>query len=197
MRGMTLIEVILAAAVLAVLVLTVYALLHGVTHTELTGRALSTIEQNGMRVLEQVVEELRGSTLSSVAVSNSNEVYTLRFKKAIGLDTQGGYLESDTIEYTGALEAGETDDGKDNDGDGLVDEYVLVRRVKNSSGAVTETRTVCRQLRKSQLQDGTPFKGFHASRASSAVTIRLTLQAADSKNRILERTLSTSVTPRN
>ena len=105
------------------------------------------------------------------------------------------------------LEAGELPDGRDNNGNGLVDEGVVV--LTENVGDPTERRRVLVHW-VSQLLEGEELngeddngnglideRGFVVERAGETLIVRLTLQRANPERQLLSRTARTSTRLRN
>lgn len=129
----------------------------GVAGTALS-RAQTTSSDSAMRTaldrrraqgIDAVIEALQDASASSIATDLSAtaaaSAVTLRTKVGFASDAPT-YSETTTIEWV--IDARETDNGRDDDGDGLVDEG-FVRRTTGTGGtarSVVLVRDVCRRL---------------------------------------------------
>lgn len=131
---------------------------------------------------------------------------TLSFRNAVGLAGTGplwGDLNRIGFEY----EAGDPDDGVDNDGDGLVDEGLLV--LTRDVGGPNEMRVVlCSGVAEMGAgetiddddENGNGVKdemGFNVQRVDDVLVLRLTLEARDAGGREQLRSVQTSIRLRN
>jgi hypothetical protein len=102
---------------------------------------------------------------------------------------------------------GDPADGKDNNGNGLVDEGVVVRYEVDGTGPVRRTvltRWVAAlldgEIENHQDDNGNGLidePGFCLDRNGDVWTLHLTLQRNDGAGRRVTRTMKTAVTPRN
>jgi hypothetical protein len=75
------------------------------------------------------------------------------------------------------------DDGKDNNNNGLADEWIITR----TEGL--ETQTLSRSVKEGNFQISLSANG--------SVTVTMVLQALDSRGKLVEKTFSTTIIPRN
>lgn len=128
------------------------------------------------------------------------------FRKAVGL-TGTSIDWSNPMRLVREYEEGELDDDLDNDGDGLVDEGLLV--LVRNEGLSNELRVVVGRG-VTELLEGETFNGvddngngivdeagFSMHREGDVLRLRLTMQAADKAGVVSTRTLETSVRIRN
>ena len=167
----------------------------------------STLEGNLRRSMDRVVRELMSTGMDSIF-------------PAVDADPQDDVVFSEIVDVTGGIitwgnpkrlafeyEDGELDDGVDNNGNGLVDEGVLVLTLND--GQANERRVViCHgvsELLEGEEENGDDDNGnglddepgFFVLQEDNVLTIRLTLeQRSDQVDRV-QRTLTTSIRLRN
>ena len=172
-----------------------------------TANINSSLESNLRRSMDRVVRELMATGMDSIF-------------PAVDTDPQDDIVFSEIIDVTDGVltwgnpkrlafeyEEGELDDGVDNNGNGLVDEGVLV--LTRNDGQANEARIViCHgvsELLEGEEENGEDDNGndlddepgFCVLEEGNVLTIRLTLeQASDQVDRI-QRTLITSIRLRN
>jgi len=104
------------------------------------------------------------------------------------------------------LEDQEIDDGIDNNGNGLVDERVLVWLQDVGPNQTRSVRShYVRELLEGELPNGVDDNGngladepgFHVALQGDVLTVRLTIERFDADNRLLTKTVETSVNIRN
>lgn len=131
--GWTLLELIISAFVLTVVSLGLASSLKGSLGVYSETQIDLILERRLDRALQRVQREVRNAgaaTLDPVPVTfpggPTGWVDNLRMQRVEGWNNTGPILETDSIRFELLLEDGETDDGTDEDGDGLVDEHRLM-----------------------------------------------------------------------
>jgi type II secretory pathway pseudopilin PulG len=157
--GFTLIEVILTVSTLA-LVFSAVGLFRSRSQDQTRASlARDQAESIARRTVDRVAEELRGvgQTLLNPDPTSALGTSTITYQKPTGVSGMGGILWGNPSRLELQLEPGETDDGVDEDGDGLVDErrLVLVRDVATPDEA---TVVLCKGL--AELGDGEQSNGL-------------------------------------
>jgi len=171
-------------------------------------RVETELENRLRRVLDRSADELMSTGQAVLfpdpAGDEGSEV--LDFRRADGLVgniVQWGDLTSLDFEY----EEGEFDDGVDNNGNGLVDEGVLV--LTRDQGTADAKRVVlCHGVSEWGLgeapdNDDTNGNGvedeagFNVQRVDDLLFVRLTLEALDGEGNLVQRAMTTSVRLRN
>ena len=207
--GFTLVEVLVATAILAILLGAVgITVLHGKENFR-QGVTASVLDARGRRVLERMVTEIQGA---QGAALNPNPLpplgsSTLQFRVCNGYDgvaqIWGPLSQIQLVDDTR-----EPVDGVDNDGDGMVDEarVVLVRDVGGAGQVqVTLAHNVARRL-EGETANAADDNGnglvdeaglSFAIDGNMTLTIRLSLGARDPRGRTLVRTVQTAVHMRN
>jgi prepilin-type N-terminal cleavage/methylation domain-containing protein len=168
----------------------------------------SSLEAELRRALDHARRELVDTGEGVLSPNPTSVLGTadLLFRRPLGLD-------GDEIEWGPALrlareyEEGETNDGTDEDGDGLVDEGMLV--FTSDDGGPDERRLVlCRGV--SELLEGelpnvaddngnglNDESGFNVHRVDDVLTLRLSLEEPHPNTGRIVRTLTTAVRLRN
>jgi hypothetical protein len=170
--------------------------------------ASAGLETRSRRALTRVASELVGTSLGVLLPDPAGDFGTESQSYAKPVDFTGGaivYGPTQRLEWQ--LEPGELDDGSDQDGDGLVDEGVLVL-VRDAGGAGETSTVLARGLAEyleGETSDGDDEngnqlideRGFSVSRVDQVLTVRLTMQARQPDGRVASRTLETSIQLRN
>lgn len=180
-RGVTLIEVTISAILLSIVLGAVYLSIESTMTAERTGVATAQIEQDGRRVLDDIALDLRSSAAAQVTIANVGGVYSLTANQNLGF-ASGSITWGTPVTWTLAYGSGETDNGVDDDIDGLVDEMVITR----TQNGVTLTKA-----------ENVVENSFMCVISNNAVDITLLMQTTDAKRNVVQRTHSTSVAMRN
>lgn len=208
-EGSALIEVLLAMALMSTVVGALFAV--GNTSTKLcdTGVAKANLEGNLRRALERVSREFHGARADSLAGLAESPAWQeqVDFDRPGSMRSGDGRITWSSNRAEFRLEPGESDDGIDNDGNGLVDEGMLV--VLQDAGGADELVTVIAHDVREYLEDELPNgiddnanglideRGVTFERIGNELRIHLTLEAIGRDGRTVTRTLTTSVWSRN
>lgn len=140
-RGFSLVELVITVSLLTLLLGSVGLVSRTSDMAFRTGAASSAVELRASSALAAVVRELEVATRVSLTPDPTAGLGTseLRFMHAIGFDGSEVILGNARILRLEA-EEGETIDGTDEDGDGLVDEGLIV--LIEDAGLATERRRV-------------------------------------------------------
>lgn len=169
----------------------------------------STLESNLRRSLDRVVRELMSASFDRLTPADLDDDFgadDIVFQEAAAIvddEIVWGNARRLTFEY----EDGELDDGVDNNGNGLVDEGMLVL-TRNDGLAAEQRIVICHhvsELLEGELDNGDDDNGngvideagFNVHRDGNVLTIRLTLEQASEQVGTVQRTLSTSIRLRN
>jgi type II secretory pathway pseudopilin PulG len=134
-RGITLLEVVIASGVLATIMALALGVMSSMTEHVADASVTSDLASRGRNAAVLVQRELRVATRSSLVTdapdAQSGLFTRVHFRQVVGFDTTAKSVVVAPATGTAhdirfVLDAGETSDGADQDGDGLVDEGRLV-----------------------------------------------------------------------
>jgi hypothetical protein len=201
---MTLIELLVASGLMIIVCIAFYGTLFSTSATVRTGVPISSVEEMGRRVLDAITNDLRpaNSTVTIIPTDGSSAppatgtplvpvtALITALNQGTNADGTANYTNPSTvtITYTCVLESTELADGRDNDGDWLVDEGMIQR---DQGGA---TSTIAYALAWDASQSAWVFA---IGRSSGRFNVGFTLQASDGKGNIVARSFTTSVKMRN
>lgn len=205
--GFTIVEVALAVGVLGLALALASMVTRTGTSAYRSAQAGLQLEQNLHRALDRVITELEatGSDFLDPTPVDGLAYKTIEYQHLLlqGSNVLPGPTSRLAFEY----ETGEIDDGIDNNGNGLVDEGVLV--LVRNVGLTSQQRVVLchgvRELLEGEIANGTDDNGnllddepgFFIQTAGRVVTIRLSLEAVNPQGQILVRTATSSARMRN
>jgi len=207
--GSTLVELLVVLALLSTFVGSLLAV--GSTSTRLceTGVTRANLESSARRALDRLARELSGARSDSLGMLPESPLWQegIDFDRVGSMRAGDGRItwSADRAEFR--LESGESDDGLDNNGDGLVDEGVLVL-VQDAGGAGENAITLAHGVREyleGELANGLDDngnglideRGVTFERTGGDLRLHLTLEGVDRDGRIVTRTLETTVWSRN
>ena len=207
--GFTLIEILIGSFLLVVLGASVALAAARTRGAFQQTRLNASVESKLRQALSRVVGELQAVGLATVLPPNIDDEWgssNITFQKATGAPA-GAIVWGTTQRLSFEYEPGELDDGVDNDGDGLVDEGLLV--FVRDDGGPAETRVVLvRDL--AEFAEGEDEnnaddngngirdeRGFNAHRVGNLLTIRLTVEGVGEGEITVARSLSATVLLRN
>lgn len=207
--GFTIVEMAVAGALVLLLLSSALLAARGGMGAFRATQDASDVEARVRRALDRVVFELLSAGKSELFpawddLDGDFGTDDLNFAKVTGLagtTPQFGAVHNLTVE----LAPGESNDGLDNDGNGLVDDGVLVltRDVGGTEVRIVLCRGV-RELLEGEIADGgdnnendvSDEAGFNIHRVGEVLFVRLTLEQPVETG-IIMRTLETSVRLRN
>jgi prepilin-type N-terminal cleavage/methylation domain-containing protein len=189
--GFSLLEVVIASAILALVVLATYGILYSSSTTYANQSVHVALDDLAREVLSDLARDLREAgkhTLTTgdppAAVVPGTPYTDLRLGVHSGFSMADRKpLFADTVRYRWVPARGETVDGKDNNRDGFVDEGEIEKM--DRFGAVTR---ICPNV----LTDGLKF-----TLDESAVTVSLELARRDARNTLVSRRAETRIELRN
>ena len=186
-RGLTLLEVIIASAVLFVISAAIYALLLRSSKTYHESARLNTLQRNARIVLDRMAEEIRIANPDTLMITTGSSP-SVRFQMMVsfnaGVTTWGPTFVYRATDPAGADKLNPVDANNN----GRLDDVMLVR---HEDGAATDDMIVLSHYVKTG-----GFVVTHDS-AQRKVTITLTLAAKDERNQEVSVTASTTVHIRN
>lgn len=207
--GFTLIELVLAACIFGLL-------LGGVTYFQSKASshsreisARSRAETQARRAVERVLDELCGISSALLVPDPTGALGSdqIAFQKPVTVSNAGVVAWSAQNRLALALDDGETDNGLDDDGDGLVDERRLV--LTRAFGAPNQTTTtLCHGIASwypGELGNGvddnangaTDERGFNVQRVGDLLHVRVCVQVAAGPGEIADWTVDTAMRLRN
>ncbi len=208
--GLTVVEVVIAMTVLAlVLAMVGLATLSG-QEAYKTGVNAAHLENMTRRTLDRIADELMEAGQGSIGMQALQPLGSA----ALTYRTNEGYAAGNNVWSTDTTiqfqyAPGEVDDGVDNDGNGLIDDGVVVL-IRDSGGPDQQTVVLTRwvaEFLQGETPNGADDNGnglqdeqglsFEYDPGQRTLTIRLTLQRPDAEGRIATRTMQTSVRVRN
>lgn len=206
-RGFSLLEILIVASVLVLLVGGAFALLGSASDAQALGTAHATLERNATSAVERIAREiaLGGSNTFSPAPASPNWCDAVAFETPNGPADASAWGEIRGIALI--RDPNDPDDGVDNDGDGLIDECLLVLETGPDSSNVTRT-VLARNVREyleveepnGQDDNGNGLideSGLCLTCDGGVWTVRLTLERRGPRGELVTRTVTTSASPRN
>ncbi len=204
----TYVELVIALVVMLTALSSALMVSHRSARALRTRDARTDSEMKVRRAMQRVVDEL-SSTGPSVIYPNPVGDFggsVLNYRRVADFDgTNTVWGEPCRLEFE--YEVGEVDDGIDNNGDGLIDEGVLV--YTRGVGQPDEKRIVLchgvRELLEGETKNGLDDNGnglideagFCLQRSGQELIVRLTVEGVDADGLRFERTASTSTRMRN
>jgi prepilin-type N-terminal cleavage/methylation domain-containing protein len=204
--GFTLVELVIAAAVLLLLLSSAVMAARGGMGAFRATQDTSQAETRVRRGLDRAVLELLSAGASELLPDPTSAFGTdsLQFRRATGL-AGTAVVWGETQQLAFAYAPGEADDGLDNDGNGLVDDGLLV--LTRDPGGDDQRVVLCRGVREfleGELGNGADDNGngildeagFNVRRVNDVLFVRLSVEEPVETGTIV-RTLETSVRLRN
>jgi len=207
--GFTLFEVMIVLALLSTFVGSL--LMVGSTSTRLcaTGLEHANLESSTRRAIDRLSRELAGARADSIGALAEAPLWQdgIDFDRALSIRPSDGRITWSAERAELRLESGESDNGVDDDGDGLVDEGTLVL-VQDSGGAGEKTITLANgvsEYLEGELPNGIDDngnglideRGVTFERVGRDLRMHLTLEGLDREGRKVTRTLETTILSRN
>jgi len=206
--GVSLLEVVIASSLTMVIIVGVYGLFHTGVAAYGVGTASAEVQRRSAEVLDAIADELAQAGRDVVYP----QVVPPKSTSRITLQRNAGFSEGQVVwspvtiiefRHTGD----DPDDGKDNNGNGLVDEGIVVRR--DNAGTADARLTVLARNVREYLEGEVPNgqddngnglvdeAGLCFDVIGEVWTIRLTMERTDDKGRKVMHTAQTSVKTRN
>jgi len=205
--GFTLIEVAISALVF-VLLMGAMGLVTTVGQSAYRATSIvADLDGSARRSLRRAADELTtidGVNMFPDATGDGTE--TLTFTQATGV-VNGVVVWGPTTSVGFEYEIGEVDDGQDNDGDGVIDEGVLVF-IRDAGGANEKRVVLCHHVREwaqgevdNNVDDNgnglVDERGFNVQRVGDVLTLRLWLEGSGGGGTTVVRQNQTTVRLRN
>jgi type II secretory pathway pseudopilin PulG len=205
----TLIELVVGVAMMGLILGSVSLFqLRSQDHTR-SMLAADKVESQARRALTRVADELRGVGASFLVPDPTSALGTsdLTFQRPADVTNAGVVVWGAPSRIFLELEPGETDDGTDEDGDGLVDErrLVLVRGIGTAGEQTVVLCTGVAELGAGELANGldddgdglVDEAGFSIRRVGDLLTIQLTVLVPRAGGGVVASSTETSVVLRN
>lgn len=206
--GFSLLEVMIAAAIMAGMITAVTMTSLSASKTYDTGQTRADLDRQAHRTLDLLTEQLLTAGRAGLTPSPNMPFgsSTLDYRRAEGF-AGGAVVWGLTNRLALQLEQGELNDGLDNNSNGFVDEQVIVWT--EDPGQPTQRQTIWSHNVSEFLQGELPNAvddngnglvdegGLSFLIQGEVLTIRLTLQRLDPTGRVLTKTVQTSVRIRN
>ncbi len=204
----TIFELLISVAMLAVIFGAV-GLFQSRSHDQTqAGLARETAESHARRALDRAAEELRGVGMSLLNPDPTSALgtSTLTYQRPTGV-VSGAIVWGTPSRLRLELEPGETNDGSDEDLDGLVDErrLVLVRNVGTLAEQEVVICTGVAELAAGELANGADDNadglvdepGFSIRRVGDLLTVQLTVEANAGSGQTVSSRIATNIALRN
>lgn len=176
-RGLTMVEVVIASAVMLFIISAIYALVYRGSDTYSTVSKQNTLQRNAQIVLDRIAEDLRNANPDTLIVGANS----------LSLQVASGYAAGSTTWGPTITYSVETSVVDANNNGVTSDDGCIMRRIPGLSPP--EAVRIC---------DYVPLVGgFTTARTGSVVTVTLTLGAKDQANKDIKTTVGTSVVLRN
>lgn len=206
--GFTVIEVVISIGVLSVMMsLAGLAMMRSANAYQDTTRR-TALELRVRRALDRVIDEFAPASADSIVPPMGEDFAsdTVTFDPVV--DIAGGVaLLGPAITLRAELAPGEVDNGLDDDGNGLIDDRVLV--LIRNAGTPQVVRVILARgvppLLEGELDNGDDDNGnglvdepgFSLTQVGNALVVRLSCQQPDGQGGVLSRTVETSISLRN
>jgi type II secretory pathway pseudopilin PulG len=207
--GFTIVEIVIAVLIIVMMSGVVVRVSDSGSGAYRTGVTVADLDARTARALERIVREISAASAATLDPPDPAGGDRIAFQLPVG--EQGtAVVWSDPVRYAVELAPGEILNGADDNGDGLVDDGVLVR-IENpglDERRIILARGVARLLA-GELPNGVDDNGnglvdeggfsltVEQGAGRTAMRLRLTLQGIDPASGLMERTLESSVVLRN
>jgi len=203
--GFTLLELVIATVLLSLMLGTMGLVQMRARDASRVGMAREQVETTCRRSLDRVADELQGVVrgLLFPDPSTSLGTSTITYQHPTGVSTAGVVSWDTPSSLSLELDAGEIDNGIDDDGDGLIDErrLVLTRNVGSPNAVTTVICSGIPELGEGEVANGLDDNGngvvdeagFNVRKVGDLLTVRLTVQGPAEGGQIISSTLSTSI----
>ncbi|MDZ4774937.1 MAG: prepilin-type N-terminal cleavage/methylation domain-containing protein [Planctomycetota bacterium] len=208
-RGFTLVELVIAFTVLSLILGAIGMVSIAGRDAYRQGIQEATLEGKTRRVLERLASELTPCVATTLTPNPNNPlgVSSVQFRTCVGYGA-GVQQWSTMTAIRFESDPADADDGVDNDTDGLVDEHqiVLVRNLGQADEVRSVILTNVAELLAGETANMADDNangvidetGFSiVADGTNTLRLRLTLQARDPKNNLVNCTMETSVHMRN
>jgi prepilin-type N-terminal cleavage/methylation domain-containing protein len=203
--GFTLLELVIATALLSLVLGAVGLVQMRTRDASRVGMAREQVETLCRRALDRVAEELQGVGHSLLFPDPSTNfgTGTITYQHPTGVSNTGVVSWDEPSSLALQLEPGETDNGLDDNGNGLVDERCLVL-TRNVGGAHPVSTIICSgipELGEGETANGLDDNGngivdeagFNVRKVGDLLTVRLTVQGPSGNGGTTTSALQTSI----
>ena len=207
--GTTMIELLFMMSLLSLIVGALFALGNAGTRLFNSGISRASLESRAAQTIDRLERDLESARADSFDALPASPLWqeSISFDRVASIRGYDGRITWTTSRVELRYEAGELDDGIDNDGDELIDECEAVL-VLDDSGPNEQTIVLAHEVREyleGETANGADDngnglideRGLCFERTGDDLALRLTLEARDREGRLMTRSLETSVYPRN
>jgi prepilin-type N-terminal cleavage/methylation domain-containing protein len=204
-RGFTLLELVIATALLSLVLGAVGLVQMRAADASRAGMAREQIETQCRRALNRVADELQGVGHNMLFPDPSSNLgaTSLTYQHPIAVSNTGIVTWDSPSTIALQLEPGETDNGLDDNGDGLVDErrLVLTRNAGSPNAVTTVLCSGVPEMGEGETANGLDDNGngvvdeagFNVRRVGDLLTVRLAVQGRGKDGELITTALQTSV----
>lgn len=208
--GSTLLEVTLTVALLTLFGVGALLMADSMSSAVRGETHAAHLEKLAHGALDEIAASLRAADAEAITPTGIQAPFSsdfLEFRRSVGF-TGGVVVWSDPQRFALQYESDDPDNGLDDDGDGMIDEAVLVR-IENPGQPGERRHVVCRWLRET-LEGETPDNGLDDNgnqlldeaglcfeRDEERLIVRLTLERPDGAGRLVQHTAERAVVLRN
>ena len=208
--GYTILELVISVTLLAIVIGAAQSVSFTGNDAYESASLVSRADGRVSRAAERIATELLLADADTLVPDPIGEFGSdfLEFKRVSEV-TPTGVTWTKRRRLSFEYEAGEVDDGVDNDGDGIIDEGVIVlTRDLEDDGTGGRTVVICKNV--TELLEGEDFdgeddngndlideRGFNIHRVGDLLTIRITVEERSEDGESVVRTVETSVRLRN
>jgi hypothetical protein len=210
LRGLTMVEVLFTVLILAMLVGALGMTVQSGSGAYSQGVSTADVEAQARRMVERISRELLDADRSSLVLAPPAPfaATSVDYARCEGY-AAGAMLVGPTRRIRMVLQAGEIDNGIDDNGNGLIDErrIELLPDVLGQPGQVVGWGGFVREFLEGELPNGIDDNGnglvderglcLSYDAARGVMTVRVTLERMDPLRRMLTRTVETAVAVRN
>lgn len=180
-QGFTLLELMIAIAVLAILGALVFMMLKSMSDSYSTGSLHGGLNSETRDLLDRIAAETADAGITTLVPAFPNGSTTLAFRRNTGY-AGGAIVFGAPITYAFVYEPGELNNGIDDNGDGRIDEGRLVR-TENGDPVI---------LSRDLAENGITF-----TQTGNTIRVILTIEKVDEKRQVVRYTRETTIQIRN
>ena len=206
--GFTFVEMMIGVVILTIIAGTIAVVSKTGTGTFRSSVANESVNGKLRRAIQRIAKELSGSATSTLVPTPFAPLgsSSLTFQQATGYEN-GAAVWGPSVQFQFEYAPQELDNGVDDDGNGLIDEGILVR-IENP-GAANESRTlICTGVSEYALDEipnglddnGDGFvdeRGVAFALDGDALTVRITIEHMGLEQEVLQQSSETTVLLRN